>query len=427
VSRGTAVGEPPGAGGGRRRAVPPLAPRPILDVDLELDADVVLPSLPAGPAPVDVLLILWSGGVPVGQLVVPARQLPISRADARLAVARARAASGAGTAAPPGTPAADDVTVVICTRDRPEWLARCLMALARSTAPPAEVLVVDNAPSSEATRVLVDRMQGVRYVREPRPGLDIARNTGLRAATTEFVAYTDDDAEPHPDWTWRIRRAFDDDDRDDASTMGVTGLVLPAELDTDAQVLFEDHAGFGRGYVRRDFGPDFLIRHRRRGAPVWEIGAGANMAFRRSAVAAVGGFDERLDVGAAGCSGDSEIWHRLLATGGRCRYEPSAVVRHHHRRTREELLRQMYFYMRGHACALLVQFERHRSPGDLVRLFLVLPQWYGTRAAKALVRRLRGVPRAADALLAPQMRGCLAGVLFYLRSRRPAATTEPNR
>jgi GT2 family glycosyltransferase len=151
------------------------------------------------------------------------------------------------------------------------------------------------------------------------------------------------------------------------------------------------------------------------------------MAFRRSAVAAVGGFDERLDVGAAGCSGDSEMWHRLLATGGRCRYEPSAVVRHHHRRTREELLRQMYFYMRGHACALLVQFERHRSPGDLVRLFLVLPQWYGTRAAKALVRRLRGVPRAADALLAPQMRGCLAGVLFYLRSRRPAATTESNR
>ncbi|MGY1679571.1 glycosyltransferase [Geodermatophilus sp. SYSU D01176] len=406
---------------GGRPAAHSLAPRPIIGVDLDGDLDPVLPSLPAGPAPADVLLLLWSGGVPVGQLVVPATQLPLSRADARLAAARDEAAAGPGRAAAPLPGAADDVTVVICTRDRPEWLARCLAALGRSIVPPAEVVVVDNAPSSAATRELVDRMPGVRYVLEPRPGLDIARNTGLRAATTEFVAYTDDDAEPHPDWTWRTRRAFDD-----ASITAVTGLVLPAELDTDAQVLFEDHAGFGRGFARRDFGPEFLTRHRR-GAPVWEIGAGANMAFRRSAVAALGGFDERLDVGAAGCSGDSEMWYRLLASGGRCRYEPSAVVRHHHRRTHEELLRQMYFYMRGHACALLVQFERHRGRSNLVRLFLVLPRWYATTAAKALLRRLRGAPRAADALLAPQVRGCLAGVLFYLRTRRPTAMTEPNR
>jgi glycosyltransferase involved in cell wall biosynthesis len=400
------------------------APRRIVHVDLGAD----LPPGATEPSAGGLMLVLWSGDAPVGDLVVPTDELPLDPGAERVQRARREAATVA-RARPEARPrtVADDVTVVVCTRDRPDGLARCLAALGRSTAPPREVVVVDNAPTSDATRRLVTRIPGVRYVREPRPGLDIARNTGLAAATTDFVAYTDDDAEPHPDWTWRIRRAFDDDDRDDASTMGVTGLVLPAELDTDAQVLFEDHAGFGRGYVRRDFGPDFLIRHRRRGAPVWEIGAGANMAFRRSAVAADGGFDERLDVGAAGCSGDSEMWHRLLATGGRCRYEPSAVVRHHHRRTREELLRQMYFYMRGHACALLVQFERHRSPGDLVRLFLVLPQWYGTSAAKALVRRLRGVPRAADALLAPQMRGCLAGVLFYLRSRRPAATTEPNR
>jgi GT2 family glycosyltransferase len=398
----------------------PAAPRLILHVDLDGDVDEVLPAPSADPPPADALLVLWSGEVPVGQLVVPTEQLPVSRADPRLAAARRAAASRVRPETAP-VRVADDVTVVICTRDRTEWLARCLAALGRSTAQPAEVIVVDNAPSSDGTRVLVGRTPGVRYVLEPRPGLDVARNAGLRAATTEFVAYTDDDAEAHRDWTWRIRQAFDD-----PSIVAVTGLVLPAELDTDAQVLFEDHAGFGRGYARRDFDPDFLARHRRWGAPVWEIGAGANMAFRRGAVAAVGGFDERLGAGAAGCSDDSEMWHRLLETGGRCRYEPTAVVHHHHRRTHEELLQQMYFYMRGHACALLVQFERHRGRGDLARLFLVLPKWYGTTAAKVLVRRLRGAPRAADALLAPQVRGWLAGVLFYLRSRRPAATTEPN-
>jgi GT2 family glycosyltransferase len=388
------------------------APRPILDIDLDGDGGFPVPA--AGPAAADVLLVLWSGEVPVGQLVVPATQLPLSRTDPRLADARRAAVARAGSGAATVRVGADDVTVVVCTRDRTEWLARCLAALGRSTAPPAEVIVVDNAPSSDATRELVGRTPGVRYVREPRPGLDIARNTGLRAAATEFVAYTDDDAEAHRDWTWRVRHAFDD-----PSIVAVTGLVLPAELDTPAQVLFEDHAGFGRGYARRDFGPDFLARHRRWGAPVWEIGAGANMAFRRASVIAVGGFDERLDVGAAGCSGDSEMWHRLLVSGGRCRYEPAAVVRHHHRRGAEELLRQMYFYMRGHASALLVQYERQRGRGDLARLFLVLPKWYATSAVKVLGRRLRGSPRAADALLAPQVRGWLAGVRYYLRSRRP--------
>ncbi|MBM7804168.1 GT2 family glycosyltransferase [Geodermatophilus bullaregiensis] len=300
----------------------------------------------------------------------------------------------------------------MCTRDRPEGLARCLAAIGRSTAPPREVVVVDNAPSSEATRLVVSRLPGVRYVREPRPGLDIARNTGLLAVTTEFVAYTDDDAVPHPDWTWRIRQAFDA-----ASIVGVTGLVLPAELDTEAQVLFEDHAGFGRGCVRRDFDAGFLTRHRRWGAPVWEIGAGANMAFRRSAVEEVGGFDERLDVGAAGCSGDSEMWYRLLASGGRCRYDPAAVVHHHHRRDLDALRRQMYSYMRGHACALLVQFERHRDPGNIRRLLLSLPRYYGRRVPGLLVRRLLGSARPADALLGPQLRGWLAGILFYARAR----------
>jgi GT2 family glycosyltransferase len=389
-----------------RRSRAPVAPKPVVDVDL----DAELPPLPEDPSSAGVLMVLWSGGVPVEQVDVPAARLPLKPDDEQLTAARRRAA------ALPDRPAevrADDVTVVICTRDRPEELARCLAALGRSTAAPREIVVVDNAPSTEDTRLLAGRTPGVRYVREPRPGLDIARNTGLAAATTDLVAYTDDDTEPHVDWTWRIREAFDDD----PSIVAVTGLVLPAALDTEAQVLFEEHAGFGRGYARRDFEPDFVARRRRTAAPVWEIGAGANMAFRRAAVVAAGGFDERLDVGAAGCSGDSEMWYRLLASGGRCRYEPSAVVRHHHRRDGGSLHRQMYFYMRGHACALLVQYERNHAPANLRRLFLVLPVWYARWAVKAVVRRLRRAPRPDDALLVPQLRGCLAGVLFYLRNR----------
>ena len=147
--------------------------------------------------------------------------------------------------------------------------------------------------------------------------------------------------------------AFDDD-----RIMAVTGLVLPAELETAAQRHFERHWRFGRGYRPIDFGPDFFRVDRTHGCPAWEIGAGASMAFRREVFDRAGLFDERLDVGAAGCSGDSEYWHRVLTHGGVCRYEPSAVAFHYHRRDFAGLSRQIFSYMRGHAAALMVQYER---------------------------------------------------------------------
>ena len=86
----------------------------------------------------------------------------------------------------------------------------------------------------------------------------------------------------------------------------------------------------------------------------------------------VGGFDERLDVGAAGCSGDSEMWYRIMASGGTCRYEPTAVVFHRHRRDLESFKQQIFSYMRGHVAALLIQFEKTGHWGNLRRLFLAL-------------------------------------------------------
>jgi GT2 family glycosyltransferase len=248
-------------------------------------------------------------------------------------------------------------------------------------------------------------------VREPRPGLDIARNAGARAATGDLILYTDDDVALHPRWVERIAAAFDA-----ADIMAVTGLVLPAELDTRSQQFFEKHWGFGRGFRRVDFDRDFFARHRARGCPTWEIGAGANMAFRKAVFMTVGLFDERLDVGAAGCSGDSEYWYRVLAAGWRCRYEPSAVVFHHHRRTFDALAQQILAYMRGHVAALLVQFERSGHWGNLRRALLVLPARYVLRWAGRLVRRRRD----SDGLLRQEVRGWLAGVVFYLRAKRPS-------
>jgi len=300
------------------------------------------------------------------------------------------------------------VSLVICTRDRPRELARCLTSLPEQTYPPQEVIVVDNASVANGTEEIC-REANVRYVREPRPGLDIARNAGARASSREIVAYTDDDVVLHPWWLERLVGAFDAPE-----ISAVTGLVLPAELATPAQWHFERYWGFGRGFKRTDFDAAFLTANETHGCPTWLIGAGANMAFRRTVFQQIGFFDERLDVGAAGCSGDSEFWHRILCAGGICRYEPSAVAFHYHRRDWRNLRKQIRAYMRGHAAALLVQYERSGRRGNLRRLFISFPNIYARRIVKGLLRN----GEVADATMREEIIGLLSGIWFYVRTPR---------
>jgi GT2 family glycosyltransferase len=274
-------------------------------------------------------------------------------------------------------------SVVVCTRERPETLRRCLESITAAAVPPEEVIVVDNAPQTALTRQVVGDFPAVRWVAEERRGLSAARNTGVAEASGEVVVFTDDDTAVHPDWLWRLLEGFDS-----PPVMAVTGLVLPAELDTEAQVIFQQwFGGFNHGYRRMRFGRDFFEATRRDAAPVWKIGAGANMAVRREAFDLVGGFDERLGAGAAGCSEDSEFWYRLLAAGCECRYEPRSIVFHHHRRDHAGLERQAHDYIRGHVAALFVQFANSRDGGNLRRALVDLPRTLARRGAAELAKR----------------------------------------
>lgn len=299
---------------------------------------------------------------------------------------------------------AQRVSLVICTRNRPEQLRRALTAVQALTPAPDEVLVVDNAPTSSATRDVVLGHPGIRYTLEPRPGLSVARNRGVRETTGDVIAFTDDDAELQSNWLVRLVAAFDAPD-----VMAVTGLVLPAALDTEGQLLFENHlGGFGQGYRSQRFDAGFYRAMRRYGVPVWRIGAGANMAVRRQAFELVGTFDERLGAGAAGCSEDSELWYRLLAQGWSCRYEPAAVVTHHHRSDRREVRRQARAYLRGHTVALFAQYARCQDPGNILRAFLGLPRFYLSRLAQAVFVKDPTVTAEMSGFLAGLVRGSLA-------------------
>jgi glycosyltransferase involved in cell wall biosynthesis len=297
------------------------------------------------------------------------------------------------------------ISVVICTRDRPQHLKKCLQSIQNLAHPPDEILVVDNAPSSDATQKLVAQMPGIKYVLERQPGLDFARNAGIHHSICELIAYTDDDVIIHPDWILHLQQAFQN-----PNVMAVTGLVLAAEINTRSQYIFETYWSFNRGYCPVLYDYQYFQKYQLLGVPTWRIGAGANMAFRRSSFKITGDFDERLDVGAAGCSGDSEMWYRVLAKGFVCRYQPTAVVYHIHRSEMAALHKQLFNYMRGHVTELLIRFERYRHFGNLVRLAL-LPVYF----SYLLVFGLRYGKWRYSTLLT-EMSGCLSGFRFYFKS-----------
>jgi GT2 family glycosyltransferase len=307
----------------------------------------------------------------------------------------------------PRTGRLPSASVVVCTRDRTADLANCLPGLQRLAAQGHDVIVVDNAPSDNATARLVAGYPMIRYVLEPRPGLDSARNSGLRAARGAVVAFTDDDAQVDASWLAALLRNFDD-----PMVAIVTGLTMPLELETAAQLWFEETNGFGRGFERQQF--DSTNKHP---LAAGAVGAGVNMAIRRDlAFGHVGLFDEALDCGTPALTGgDQEYFYRALERGYRIVYEPNALVWHKHRREWESLRKTVYSYGAGVYAwwmrALLVEGEW--------TLLKAGPRWFWQHHVRqylrALLRRPGHVPY--DLALA-ELRGALTGPGRYLRSRR---------
>ena len=367
------------------------------------------------------LIVRWRARV-VGRQFVPLRDGALDAADVEAAVrgvvgwdaleAWLHEAVGLDAPVRPGDQpwtsggAPVEATVAICTRDRPDDLRRALDGLATQVLRASEILVVDNAPSSDATRRLVAGCPGIRYVHEPRPGLDVARNRALREASHDLVAFCDDDAVPEPEWLAALVAGFAD-----PQVAAVTGLTLPLELETPAQEQFEAMGGFWRGVRRRLFDG----QHDNPLA-VGAVGAGANMALRRAVVLSLGGFDERLDAGTPCRSGgDHELFVRLLLDGQRILYEPAAVSAHRHRRGDAELADTLRGYGTG-VYAMWTKLLIEQRQIGVVRLAW---SWFRAAHLPLLIAPLRGRRRTpVETLQLAELRGCVAGPLAWWRSAR---------
>jgi O-antigen biosynthesis protein len=246
-------------------------------------------------------------------------------------------------------------TVVICTRNRPEELDRCLAAVTRLDYPKFNVLVVDNDPSNDLARQSAARW-GADYLLEPVVGLSRARNTGARASTSEVVAFLDDDAVPEPQWLTALAAEFRD-----STVVGVTGRTLPIQPEDASEDALPFTAGMDRGanYRRLD-----------RFAPFWfEIavfggfGGGGNLGLRRRVFDTWSGFDERL--GRGGLIPGHEDGHAiasLIESGHTVSYAPDAIIHHPGPMTMQEArTEQLAGYCSTTAYALLLLIEsRHR-------------------------------------------------------------------
>src|ERR1700729_3826377 len=220
-----------------------------------------------------------------------------------------------------------EITVAVCTRDRPEELVKLLDSLARQRYERTRILVVDNAPSDGRTERVVSefaRGRDVEYVTEPRPGLSWARNRAIEASDSEVIAWADDDEVCDFWWAAEVARGFVEVPEADA----VTGVVIPAELVTQCQPGLEQYSGVGRGpgFARAVFSPA-TAREQSPLYPLPPYGAGANMAFRRQAIERIGRFDCALGAGTSTLAGeDTAAFSALLLAGGTIVYQPTAIV-----------------------------------------------------------------------------------------------------
>jgi len=301
-------------------------------------------------------------------------------------------------------------TVAVCTRNRTEDLKRCLEALLRLPDIGQEYLIVDNCPSTEETCHLVAAYPRMRYVREDRPGLNIARNRAITEAKHEIVAFTDDDATPDAGWLRALLANFSN-----PLVQCVTGLTMPLELETEAQETFERFTPFGRGFTRREYTGTSLNP-----LATGRIGAGANMAIRKSVCEEIGLFDEALDAGTPTHSGgDHDIFTRILIAGYTIVYEPSALSWHRHRKSMQELRTTLY----GYGVGVYALLTRHLTQNREWGVFRIAFSWFWHSQLRLLLKALLHYPNAMPAsLVIAELQGCLAGPRAYFKSRKRLRT-----
>jgi GT2 family glycosyltransferase len=206
-------------------------------------------------------------------------------------------------------------SICIVTYERRDFLLRCLTSLKANVTPDTEIVVVD--ASATATPAIIDEaFPSATYVHAPQLAgwMTRSRNEGLRHVGGDIVSFIDDDVVVSSTWQGAVLGAFDDPTV--TAVAGRTRNLQPGEESYDQPIgrlladgsLTEGFASLPDGVVDIDHG------------------IGANMSFRRSMLALLGGF--RDDYPGTAMREDTDIYLRVKRAGGRAVFVPDAVVDH---------------------------------------------------------------------------------------------------
>ncbi len=216
------------------------------------------------------------------------------------------------------------VSVIVCTHNGSRTLRACLQGLRELEYPDLEVIVVDDG--STDTSAEIASTFGFRLISTENNGLATARNIGLQAATGEIVAYLDDDASPDVHWLHYLALGFQD-----GRYAGVGGPNLPPPESGAVATCVADAPGGPTHVLVSDCEAEHI--------------PGCNMAFRKSALEDLGGFDPQFRV----AGDDVDICWRLQAAGQKLGFSPAAFVWHQPRGSVGAYWRQQRGYGRAEA------------------------------------------------------------------------------
>lgn len=224
------------------------------------------------------------------------------------------------------------VAVVVPVKDEGHRIRDLVSAIEGQTVQPLQFVVVDNGSTDDTAAIASSA--GAQVIVETRPGSYAARNAGISAVDAEVIAFTDGDCLPRPDWLERLVEPFSD-----PSVGGVAGRIDAVETRTAAQ----------RWALERHL----LDQEAAQSHRFLPFAATANVAYRRSILEKLNGFDAAMHSG-----GDVDLaWRMQVHAGMRLAYAPEAVVMHHQRERVRPLLRQQRRYGEGHV--LLTDRWRH--------------------------------------------------------------------
>ena len=231
------------------------------------------------------------------------------------------------------------ISVVICAYNAASTLEDCLSSLQTLHYPNYEVIIINDG-STDATPNIAARYP-YKIISVPNGGLSAARNLGLHAATGEIVAYTDADTRVDEDWLSYLVQPF--------LTTDVVGVGGPNVVPTDDNWIAQSVA-------RSPGGPTHVMLN----DTMAEHIPGCNMAFRKTALEAIGGFDPTY----IKAGDDVDICWRLQANEGHLAFSPSALVWHHHRNSVKAYWRQQVGYGEGESFLELRHQEKFNSRGQ---------------------------------------------------------------